>query len=258
MSDYDVMDEFHDLFMSSAWVRLAPALGEVFCELDADDVIIDLAAGTGLGTMAVVHHTTAEVWALEPAHGMRAVLVHRVAAAPEAAGRVSVVAGRVPDDLDALPTAVSGVVLTHALGHLDAAQRSGLWAWVAHVLTPRGAVVLTCQEAAENESRDGSSLDPVDPVVEEIAIGRHRYRATHTGGGERFRTRYEVLDEADTVLRSHDASGTWRPVSAQQVATEVADHGLTTAPGPVAGVVVVRRAATSGERSTCSDAARRR
>ncbi len=60
------MAEFHDLFMTPSWDRLGPSLADAFRRLGPDDVVVDLGAGTGLGTLRLVEHSPAQVWPVEP------------------------------------------------------------------------------------------------------------------------------------------------------------------------------------------------
>lgn len=232
---YEAMAEFHDLFMAAVWERLAPVVTEAFAGLGPDDVVVDLGAGTGLGSLTVVERTAARVWALEPMPVMRAVLLHRVAASPAASARVSVVAGAVPDDLGALRSPVAGVVATHMLGHLAPADRSGCWAWIAEHLTSEGVALVTYQPAIADED------EGADGVVEETRIGEHLYRATHRGAGEEFRSRYEVVDGAGTVLRTTEASGSWLPVTLDELRAEVAAYGLVCRDSAVDGACLIGR-----------------
>ena len=225
---YETMAEFHDLFMEAAWERLAPLVADTFGGLGPDDVVLDLGAGTGLGAASVVEHTAARVWCLEPSPAMRAVLLHRVAASPAARSRVSVVAGSAPRDLDALPAPASGVLLTHVLGHLSGPERGALWAWLAGHLAPGGAALVTVHPDA----------GPAE-VVEETTLGEHLYRATHRSTADRFATRYDVLDRAGAGVRSSEVSGTWRPLSADDLRAEVAEVGLRCRETPLAGTTLI-------------------
>lgn len=133
---YESMAEFHDLFMAGAWARLRPVVVAAFAGLSAGDLVIDLGAGTGLGTLALAESTPARIWALEPATTMRAVLLHRLAASADLAARVSVLAGAVPAALQDVPVPVAGVLATHVVGHLSARERAQLFAWMAAHLAP--------------------------------------------------------------------------------------------------------------------------
>ena len=229
------MGEFHDLFMDAAWARLRPAVQAACAELAADDLVVDLGAGTGLGTLAVAAACPARIWAVEPSTTMRAVLLHRLAVAPELAGRVSVLAGAAPEALDRVPTPVAGVLATHVLGHLSPEERSALLGWLAAHLAADGFALLTHQPPGLDD--DGA----VDEVVEETRIGEHVYRATYRGSGQTFSTVYAVLDDAGRELRSHEVSGAWQVVTLDELGAAAQAHGLRVRPGPVGGTCLVTR-----------------
>src|SRR5215470_19212598 len=55
--------------------------------------ILEIGAGTGLITTLLAEWTPAEIFALEPSAGMRAVLLSRLAARPELLSRATVLSG---------------------------------------------------------------------------------------------------------------------------------------------------------------------
>lgn len=217
--DYQETAEFHGLFMTEVWSGLRSVIGQELGHLDADDRIADLGAGTGLGSVALVEETRAQVWAVEPSTTMRAVLLHRVASSPEASPRVSVAAGSIPDALDSVPVPVAAIVATHVLGHLGPKDTSALFAWIATALAPGGVALFTYQPAGLEDATD-------DEVPEQVAIGRHIYRATYRRAGEGYRTTYEVLDGDGEVVRSVIVSGTWSIVTYVDIAAAAEGCGL--------------------------------
>ena len=76
---YESMAEFHDLFMTGVWARLGPTVHATFAGLGPDAVVVDIGAGTGLGTVTVARATPARIWAVEPSATMRAVTARDVA-----------------------------------------------------------------------------------------------------------------------------------------------------------------------------------
>lgn len=232
---YETMAEFHDLFMQKAWERIGPTVRATFAGLGADDVVADLGAGTGLGTLTMAGATPARIWAVEPSATMRAVLLHRLADIPDVARRVSVLAGAVPAALAELPQPVAGVLATHMVGHLSAIERSSFFSWLNAQLSEDGVALLT------HQTPDLGEADAVDEIIERTHIGEHTYQATYRGTDSRFRTRYDVLDDAGRVLRSLEASGQWTVVTLDQLAAEAAAHGLHCWAGDVEGVCFVRR-----------------
>ncbi|UOY03320.1 class I SAM-dependent methyltransferase [Blastococcus sp. PRF04-17] len=103
MSDsYQDMGELHDLFVEDAWARLRPALTQAFGQLDGSAVVLDVGAGTGVRT------------------------------------RVTVLAGQVPEALDAMRGPIAGFVCAHVLGHLPPRDRRATFAGLARLLGPSG------------------------------------------------------------------------------------------------------------------------
>jgi hypothetical protein len=99
---YDDLAEFHDLFMKEPWEALRPAVREVVGGLGPDDVVVDLGAGTGMGTRVIAAETAANLVAVEPSRMMRTALMARVAGDQALAERVTVVAGLVTFTPDVL------------------------------------------------------------------------------------------------------------------------------------------------------------
>lgn len=97
---YDDLAEFHDLFMKEPWEALRPAVREVVGGLGPDDVVVDLGAGTGMGTRVIAAESAASLVAVEPSRMMRTALMARVAGDQALAERVTVVAGGLPDALE--------------------------------------------------------------------------------------------------------------------------------------------------------------
>jgi methylase of polypeptide subunit release factors len=98
---YEGMGEFHDLFMDDAWARLRPVLTEAFAHLDESATVLDLGAGTGLGTRALAASTPARIVAVEPPLTMRAVLTARRSASSSSSGSARVGARRSPSTTSA-------------------------------------------------------------------------------------------------------------------------------------------------------------
>ncbi|MFE6647391.1 hypothetical protein ACFVJS_12565 [Nocardioides sp. NPDC057772] len=75
---YDNLAEFHDLFMKEPWERLRQSVREVVGGLTADAVVLELGAGTGMGTQVIAAETAATVVSIEPSRMMRTALMTRV------------------------------------------------------------------------------------------------------------------------------------------------------------------------------------
>jgi SAM-dependent methyltransferase len=189
-SDYDELGEFHDLFMDDRWQQLGPALGEAFGSLTADDLVLDIGAGTGIGTRVLAASTGARILAVEPSLTMRAVLTARVANGADLVERVSILAEPVPDVLDQIHEPIAGFVCAHVLNHLTPEQRATLWAGLLPRLAADAVGVITVDR---DDAQVGASTEE---FVEERRIGAFRYVARHlpTGDASQTVSEYEVWD----------------------------------------------------------------
>lgn len=224
-SSYDELGEFHDLFMTGAWEGLRPLVRATFAELEPDAVVVEVGAGTGLGTRILAQECRAEIIALEPNLLMRSVLTARVADDPELTQRVTVVAGSVPDDLALLPDTIDAVVCTHMLGHLDTTERRSLFTWVADKLSPGGVGLVTTQEHT-----DPGDAGPSD-LTASRRLGRYEYRLLYREAPARdaFSSRYEVW-EGTAQMRTVKADGTWRTVGLAELKSDLAGTALSAVP----------------------------
>lgn len=226
---YEGLGEFHDLFMVEPWERLRPSVARLFGDLTHDGVVVDLGAGTGMGTRVLAAESQARVVAVEPSLTMRAVLTARVADSDAMRERVSVWAGSVPVVLGSLPASVDGVLCAHVLGHLTDGQRVQLVRWLSQALRPGRSALVTTQEPDD--------ADVAGEVTESRQLGGLGYRVTYLPGGtEGFSSRYEVL-EGDRVLRTETFRGRWETVTHDELDTLAAGHGLRServAPGVTA------------------------
>ncbi|PZF84807.1 class I SAM-dependent methyltransferase [Jiangella anatolica] len=216
--NYERLAEFHDLFMTEAWERLRPRVRSALAHLGETSVVVEIGAGSGIGTRTIAAETRARIFAVEPALVMRSILTARVADHPQLADRVTVVAGSVPDDLGEVPAGIDAFVCAHMLGHLDRETRRGLFAWLGSHLRPGGVGLVTTQERPEAPAgRDGDTL-----LVETRTIGDYEYRAHHlrTGRPGRHSSRYEVW-RGSTLVRSESFEGRWEAVTAGDVAADL-------------------------------------
>jgi SAM-dependent methyltransferase len=237
VNEYDAMGEFHDLFMDEPWQRLRPVLATTFGGLGPTARVLDLGAGTGVGTRLLARVTAARITAVEPSRTMRTALTMRVADDPYLTARVTVVDGRAPDVFDSLAGPVDGFVCAHMLGHLMPAARQATFVRLAASLTPAAAGVVTL-------SPEETGDDQVDPeaVEESRQIGDHRYVARYppSPDGRTHVSEYEVRD-GDRVVRRERVSGPWQPLTASALREELAAAGLTLEPHG-SGAAVLRRA----------------
>ena len=216
---YDGMGEFHDLFMDEAWMRLEPLLREAFSSLTGSATVLDLGAGTGVGTRVLGRCTAARIFAVEPSRTMRAVLTARVADDADLRGRVTVVADRIPGGLAGVRAPAAGFVCAHVLGHLTETDRRATFRRLAEMLHPTGIGVVTTSTG---------STEPRPEVVEEIRhIGDLTYLARFHRPAEDGMsvTDYEVRRDT-VVLRREVYRSAWRAPSHAQLRVELADAGL--------------------------------
>lgn len=234
---YDDLAEFHDLFMHEPWGRLRPAVRAVVGHCGPQSVVVEIGAGSGVGTRVIASECRAEIMALEPNPTMRAMLLSRVASDPDLSGRVTVLAGAAPVGLGELPARVEAAVVAHVLGHLTEQQRLSTWADLAARLSSGARVLVTV--GGDQQSR---ATDPGE-VVETRRLGRHTYTARHQDsptddGCSTFKSLYQVHD-GDRLLRERAVAGSWVGLDLAAVRREAGASGLvTTELGP--GLAVVR------------------
>lgn len=220
MSDpYEAMGEFHDLFMEEPWARLRPVLVDAFSGLSPSELVVDLGAGTGIGTRLLAGCTAARIVAVEPSLTMRAVLTARIADDPAMAGRVSIVAGSAPAALDEIRGPVAAFVCAHVLGHVPGAVRAAIFQRLAGLLGPDGRGIVTVDPEGGPQEAE---------LVQERRIGDHRYVARYLPSSDPsgYASEYAVLD-GDRVLRQERFVGTWEPLPLDKLTAELASAGLT-------------------------------
>ncbi|MFT4167373.1 MAG: class I SAM-dependent methyltransferase [Microlunatus sp.] len=223
--EYAELGEFHDLFMSDTWNVLVPALAAAFGGLAPEATIVDLGAGSGVGTKRLAYVTRAQIVAIERSLTMRAGLFARICDDPELSQRVTVLAGALPSVLDEIHHPVDGFVCAHMLGHLSAEERRDTFARLSALLAPAGVGLVTLPRDASDagvESRE---------VIEERWIGRHRYLARHVAedsDGNGF-SEYRVLD-GDRTIRSATFASSWSMPTYDELLAELAATGLTLEP----------------------------
>lgn len=224
-SSYDELGEFHDLFMTEAWDGLRPLVTAAFSGLGPDEVMVEVGAGSGLGTRVLAEECRAQIVALEPNLLMRSVLTARVADDAELSRRVTVVAGSAPKALVLLPDQVRGVVCTHVLGHLDPLELRSLFAWMAHTLSPGGSCLVTTQEHP-----DRSVAVPAE-LTQSRMLGRLEYRLLYreAPATDTFASRYEVWD-GPSMVRAVEVEGPWRTVGVAELEAAVAGTALIVVP----------------------------
>lgn len=220
---YAVSAEFLEMLSRPAWRDLAPALTGCLAGMDpAAGPVLDLGAGTGLGTDVVLDAAPdATVLAVEPSAALRAALFTRVLSRPDGPARVTVVPGTFGQVT--LPERLGGMIGMHMLGHLSGAQRGELWRGLVARLAPGAPAVVNLQPPAE----------PVTVPRTEfvtVTVGDRRY----VGSGEaepdgpdsvRWRMKYQTV-VADDLVAEAEVRYHWWTISADQLLAELASAGL--------------------------------
>lgn len=235
---YEGLAEFHDLFMVEPWERLRPHVRAAFAHFADDAVIVEIGAGTGMGTRTIAEECPARIAGLEPDLVMRSILTARVADDPGLARRVTVIAGSAPDDVDLLPTPFDGFVCAHMLGHLDQSQRLRLFEWIDANLREDGIGLITTQERGATNRETGDSPD--SEFMQRRSLGQYEYRAYYqeTAAADAFSSRYEVWHGDDRIRRA-EFVGSWRTVTADDIAGELGRLRLGVEPLDL-GVALIR------------------
>lgn len=134
---------FYDLFHENGHVpeareKLPPLLAGIRRS------ILEIGAGTGLITTSLADWTPAEIFALEPSAGMRAMLLSRLNARPELLKRVTVL----PCDALSveLDEPVEAIVMINVMYALEPDYRKRLWPVLATRLEPGGLLVFTWRD----------------------------------------------------------------------------------------------------------------
>lgn len=215
--------EFLDIMSRDAWRVLAPRVVEALGTADpGGGPVVDIGAGSGLGTLAIAKALPqAEIIAVEPSPGLRAVLLSRVHGEPDLARRVTVL------DTDiqraALPDRLGGVVAMNMIGHLERSDRRALWAVLASRLVPGAPAVLNLQPPEV-------AVAVPDTRFCAIPIGRRVYegwgRAEPAGvDAVTWHMRYRVVEDG-VVVGEHVVDHPWWVVSPAGLRAETAEHGL--------------------------------
>lgn len=169
--------------------------------------ILEVGAGTGLITTSLADWTPAEIFALEPSAGMRAILLSRLSSRPELLDRVTVL------PCDALSVTLDGpveaVVMINVMYALEPDYRRQLWPVLAASLETAGLLVFTWRDGGPPARRPLQEL-------ESRQVGRHTYTVLLEildADEEAFRARYlHRITEGDKVISEEEITGyAYRP-----------------------------------------------
>jgi hypothetical protein len=219
--EYSASGEYVHLLSVPVWTDLRPRLAAALAGVDRDGgAVLELGAGSGLGTDALLDVLGNDILAVEPSASLRGVLLARLT--DRGTDRVTVFPGGATDV--PLPDRIAAVVGMHVVGHLAPADRKRLWAAVTERLAPGGPVVLNVQPPAAPETV------PEFPWMS-VTVGGLHYEGT--GSAEptgpdsvRWQMRYRTRREDGTVLAEASAEYAWWIVTAEGLAAELAEAGL--------------------------------
>lgn len=183
--------------------------------------VLEIGAGTGLITLTIADATQGEVFALEPAQGMRNVLLSRLSERRDLLPRVTVLpCDALEVDLD---EPVEAVVMIAVLYHFAPQDRVRLWETLARQLEPGGLLVFTWRERPPLKVRE-LRLDGTHQV------GRHTYEmwseiieATPEYGTARWVYR---VTQGERIVSEHAETAKGYRVTLEQLRKELNDAGF--------------------------------
>jgi SAM-dependent methyltransferase len=197
---------FYDLFAEDGHVpKIRESLPPLLAGVRRS--ILEIGAGTGLITTSLAEWTPAEIFALEPSAGMRAILLSRLSSRPELLNRVTVL----PCDAMSvtLGEPVEAVVMINVMYALEPDYRKRLLPVLAASLETAGLLVFTWRGGGPPAPR---------PLKEPARArwGRHTYTALSeilSTGGEAYRARYlHRITEGGKVISEEEITGyAYRP-----------------------------------------------
>lgn len=235
---YAESGEFIDVLSQEYWVALRVPVAEALHQARPDQgPIVDIGAGTGLGTAVIAAAVPdAKIIAVEPSAALRPALMARVMTVPGLRERVTILPASVSEA--ALPARLGGAVALNMLGHLDPAERTGLWRLLAERLVPGAKAVVGLQPPERPER-----VPPGDAT--RTRVGERYYE----GWGEAvpkdeqrvvWRMTWRVVED-DRVVDERTAESDWWTVSQAAVLAELAAAGLAGTPGEAGLIRCVRK-----------------
>jgi SAM-dependent methyltransferase len=139
MRDYDVTAEFYDILHAADYLATTQRLLDRWLGTPTH-AVIDVGAGTGLGTQMLARRTNVAVHAIEPSRSMRAVLLSRLAEHTEFLSRVQVHACGV-QSLNLRGESDFALCL-NIMGTFDPHERESALSALAGALVPGGRLVV--------------------------------------------------------------------------------------------------------------------
>lgn len=179
--------------------------------------VLEIGAGTGLITLTIADATPGEVFAVEPAPGMRNVLLSRLSERRDLLPRVTVLPC---DALELeLDEPVEAVVMIAVLFHFSPEDRVKLWDRLARQLEPGGLLVFNWRERPPLKVR-GLTLSGTHQV------GRHSYEMWSEileGGVGRWVYR---ITQGDRIISEHAETAQGHRTSLEELRGELDDAGF--------------------------------
>jgi SAM-dependent methyltransferase len=224
MADF-ICVPFYDLLQEDGHV---PAIREKLPPLltGITRSILEIGAGTGLITTSLADWTPAEIFALEPSAGMRAVLLSRLSSRPELLERVTVLpCDALSLDLD---EPVEAIVMINVMYALEPEYRKRLWPVLAAKLATGGLLVFTWR---------AGGLPAPHPLEEMVSrrVGRHSYTVlteVFESDEQAFRARYlHRVTDGEKVISEEDVTGWGYRPTWDVLQGELTGAGFTQAEG---------------------------
>lgn len=187
MPDYDVTAEFYDVLHATEQLRVTGRLLDRWLG-SPRSAVIDVGAGTGLGSALLARRCDVPVHAIEPSRSMRGVLLSRLAGQEELLSRVHV--HTAPVQRLNLHDEADFTLCLNTMGTLDSAERADALAALARAMTHGGRLVIQRPPTDIVESRSllpsWSLGDEIyggevasTPVSDGVIEWRFTYRVTH-------------------------------------------------------------------------------
>lgn len=236
---YDNGAEFYDLSaLGSGWMGDLPQDALRYFRPKSGP-LIDLAAGTGLSTIALADAVTgADIVAVEPSAGMRAALTAKIVERSDLRSRVTIVAGDLASAW--LPKVWGGLTARGLLGQFADDQRLLLWDLLRERLAPgAGAVIDQVREAPAKPDEDLYSST--------VSVGQFDYLITIGMDGSVTDQpctviTYRVTDhETGEIVRTFEQRNRVWPVSRSQLRDELSTAGLSARPINDAAQLIIRQ-----------------
>ena len=229
--------EFYDLLATGMWETLGLQLLDLLADVDPSlGPIVDVGCGSGAG-LAYLDAAVpgVAVHAVEPSKAMRTALHARLSLDARLRAMTTVVP--FPFASAPLPPRASAVIVSAALGHLTAAERTRLWTYLANQLAPAAPAVVGVLPPHRPE---------VVPLVRYHAapVGEYIYEGWQSGEPVDERTMrwtllYKVVDRSGAIVNQQQVVADWHCDSADDIAAEIFPHGLALTDHE--GCVVIRR-----------------